>query len=143
MHCPGVHLSLRGRRYDNNSNILIPDIGEEDCGALLCFTDLVQCCRDSDTPTGVGALGQWLYPNGSAVGAMGGREDFYVDRGSSVVRLHRRINATSPTGNFCCEVPDATSTNMRICINTQAVGEHDCMLSTLRQDIICACIAII
>ena len=137
-----MHLSLRGRRYGNNSNILIPDIGEGDCGALSCFTDLIECCRDSDTPTGISVLGQWLYPNGSAVGVMGGREDFYIDRGSSVVRLHRRINVMSPTGNFCCEVPDATSTNMRICINTQAVGKHDCMLSTLRQDVICVLLLI-
>ena len=40
----------------------------------------MECCHDGDTPVGVGALGQWLYPNGSAVGAMSDGQDFYIDR---------------------------------------------------------------
>ena len=83
----------------------------------------MECCRDSDTPvSGVGILGQWLYPNGSAVGVMSDGQDFYVDRGPSVVRLNRRNNDTSTTGQFCCEVPDATSTTIRSCVN--AIGKH-------------------
>ena len=114
----------------NNSNILITDIGEGDCGALYCYTDLIECCHDSDTPVGVGTLGEWLYPNGSAVGARSDGQNFYVDRGPNFVRLNRRSNATSTTGRFCCEVPDATSTNTRICVNV--VGKQNtCKLSTL------------
>ena len=115
----GIYFSLRSKSYSDSSDILIADIGEGDIGALLCFTDLTQCCRNSDTPTGVGVLGQWLYPNGSAVSAESD-EDFYIDRGPSVVRLHRRSNASSPTGRFCCMIPDATSANMKICAN---IGE--------------------
>ena len=86
---------------------------------MLCFTDLIECCRDSDTPDGVRALGQWLYPNGSVIGTRSDVQDFYIDRGPSVVRLNRRSfsNATSTTGLFCCEIPDATSISKKICTN--------------------------
>ena len=110
----GVFFSSRSSFINTNGNILNTDIGEGDCGALLCYTDLNECCHDSNTSNG--ALGQWFYPNGSAVGIWNSGQDFYVDRGPSVVRLNRRINATSTTGLFCCVVPDATSTKTRICI---------------------------
>ena len=66
MSTTGVYLSLRGRSYGDNSYILITDIGEGDDGDLLCFTDLIQCCRDDDTSSGM-ALGEWFFPDGSAV----------------------------------------------------------------------------
>ena len=112
----GVYISLNGVVV---SEVAIADIGEGDDGALICFTDLIQCCRDDDTSIGT-ALGVWFFPNGSAVGIHSAGGDFYRTWGPSVVRLHRRNNATSPTGRFCCEVPDATSTNMRTCAN---IGE--------------------
>ena len=83
---------------------------------LLCYTDLNECCHDSNTTNGT--LGEWFYPNGSDVGTRSNGQDFYVDRGPSVVRLNRRLsNTTSIVGLFCCVVPDATSTETRICIN--------------------------
>ena len=106
---PGVYLTLGGQPYGNGSSILIGEIGEGD-GALLCVTDLVQCCRD-------GALGNWFYPNRSSVRVDGSNDDFYRDRGLGIVRLNRRNNAMSPTGQFCCMVPDATSTDRTTCIN--------------------------
>ena len=108
----GVYLSLGS---GNNSDVLLTDIGEGD-SALSCFTDLTQCCRDSDT-VGEGGLGEWLSPNGSLVQVSGAGDDFYRNRGQSVVRLNRRNNATSPTGQFCCVVPDATYTMVTICTN--------------------------
>ena len=113
-----VHAFLRGRVYSNNSDILITDIGEGE-NALLCLTSLIQCCCVSDTPSisGEEALGRWLYPNGSTIGEMSKGEDFYTDRGSSVVRLNRRNNVTSPSGQFCCEIPDTFFTETSICIN--------------------------
>ena len=125
-----MYFSIQSRKvsnYANNSNIHITEIGEGDCGALLCYTDLIECCRDSDTPVGVGALGHWHYPNGSAVGMMSDRQDFYVDRGPSVVRLNRRDNAISTTGQFCCEILDATSTNIRICVNIDGKLRFYCL----------------
>ena len=75
--------------------------------ALLCYTDNIQCCNDT---------GQWFKLGGGDVGDVNGTGDFYVTRGVGVVRLHRRNN-TSPSGIYCCEVPNALSVNIRTCID--------------------------
>ena len=113
-----MYISLKHKVYGNNSNILISDIGERGDGALLCFTDLIQCCRNNQTSSN-NALGEWFFPNQSAV-EVNSTKEFYKNRGPSRVRLHRKKNVTFPIGHFCCEVPDATLTNIRICAN---VGE--------------------
>ena len=57
-----MYLSLRGRIYtSNNTYIDIDDIGVGDEAALLCITDLMQCCRASELNI---ALERWFYPNG-------------------------------------------------------------------------------
>ena len=113
-----MYLSLHGIPIiTNNSYVDIYDIGEGDEAALLCITDLVQCCYHADTPHGVGVLGQWFFPNGSAVQSKGAGYDFYRNRGRSVVRLNLRNNASSPTGLYCCEVPDSNFTIHRVCAN--------------------------
>ena len=63
------------------------------------------------------ALGQWFYSNGSEVDIAMSGDGFYRNRGPSVVRLNRRNNATSPEGQFCCVVPDATFTSVIVCAN--------------------------
>ena len=108
----GVYLSLGS---GNNTNILITDIGEGD-EALLCYTDLAQCCRGDEMSSRM-ALGWWFYPNRSSIDSGGFGGDFYRNRDSSLVRLNRRNNATSPVGQFCCVVPDATFTNVTVCAN--------------------------
>ena len=99
--------------YSNNSYILNSDIGEGNDGALLCFTDLSPCCDSA----GGSDVGEWFFPDESQVLAPGTGTDFYRDRGPGMVRLHRRNNAMSPTGQFCCEVPNAIFVNTRICAN--------------------------
>ena len=116
----GTSIGLRGKLYTNDSYILITNIGEGDEGALLCFTDLVQCCRNEYSPDESGALGKWFYPNGSDVGMYDDAEEFYTNRGPSRVRLNRRNDTTSPIGSFCCEVPDANFSNITLCAN---IGE--------------------
>ena len=117
-----MFFTLGGQPYHNGSHILIGEIGEGDEAALLCITDLVQCCRGEDTPGVGGALGEWFYPNGSFVRVNGSNDDFYRDRGLGSVRLNRRNDATSPVGQYCCVVPDATSTDKTTCIN---IGEQN------------------
>ena len=112
-----VSLFLHDRLVTNNSYVDIDDIGEGDEAALLCVTDLKQCCRGINTPGGVGALGVWLYPNGTDVLLPGSGDDFYRNRNRSVVRLNRRNNAIFPTGLYCCVVPDSTFTMQRVCAN--------------------------
>ena len=57
---PGLYLTLGGQLYHNGDSILIDEIGEGDDGALLCVTDLIQCCRVIDTVASCGsrALGE-------------------------------------------------------------------------------------
>ena len=104
-------MSLGGTIYSNNSNIRITDIGEGETQALLCYTDLITCCKRD------GVSGQWYFPNRSFVRTGQGDYDVYRNRGDRVVRLNRRNNATHPTGKFCCVVSDATSMDVTICAN--------------------------
>ena len=116
-----MYLTLGGEIYRNGGNIIINEIGEGDDGALLCVTDLIQCCR-SDETGGRGALGEWFYPNGALVHVKDSGDDIYRSRGTGIVHLNRRNDARSPTGQFCCVVPDATFTNRITCIN---IGEQN------------------
>ena len=116
-----MYISLRGKTYLNNSNILITNIGEGDSGAVLCHTDLEDCCRSDETNNSL-PLGQWIYPDLSIVSISASNEDFFINRDTSLVRLNRRGNSTSPTGKFCCEIPDANYTLIKMCVN---LGKFD------------------
>ena len=116
----GVYLSFNGEPYyNNNGEIIITEIGTtkgsvtREGAPLLCYTDNLQCCNNSE-------LGRWFLPDGSVIGTESEAGDFYIDRDQSVVRLNRRNNATSPTGTFCCEIPNAKSVNTKVCAN---IGE--------------------
>ena len=122
-----MYLTLGGQPYRNGSHILIDEI-EGDDGALLCITDLVQCCRSGDTPGEGGALGEWLYPNRSLVRVKDSGDDFYRTRDLGIVRLNRRNSAMFPTGQFCCMVPDVTFMDKTTCIN---IGEEIIILLLL------------
>ena len=104
-----MYLSLNGRRSTNNSDVAVTDIGGVG-EALLCYTDNAQCCNDT---------GRWFKQGGDDVGDVNGDGDLYVSRGLGVVQLHRRNN-TSPSGVYCCEVPDARSLSIFTCAN---IGE--------------------
>ena len=119
-HISGAYLTLGGEIYRNGDNIIINEIGEGDDGALVCVTDLIQCCRSDETGER-GALGEWFYPDGSLVQLEDSGDNFYRNRGTGIVRLNRRNDATSPTGQFCCVIPDATFTNKTTCID---IGEQ-------------------
>ena len=94
---PGVGLYLNGIQHFNNSIISFEQIGEDRC-ALLCYTNLNECCY-------MPKLGEWYSPNGSALRKKNSNDDLYRDRSDSVVRLHRRNNTLMPVGVFCCEIP--------------------------------------
>ena len=68
-------------------------------------------------------FGEWYFPDGTAVPNQRGATSFYRNRGDNgTVNLNHLIdtNVMSPTGEFCCEVPDATDINQTFCIN---IGE--------------------
>ena len=108
-----VRFMLRGKTYVDGDIILITDIGEAD-DALLCVTDNTNCC-------GVQRMGEFYYPDGSAIG-YSVTNSLYRNRGSQVVRLNRRNNTLSPVGRYRCEIPDSSGATQRIYINI--LGTH-------------------
>ena len=79
--------------------------------ALLCVTDLEDCCG---TPRTV--RGDWYFPDGDIVGSRG---EYRVNRGANEerdgqtvygsVRLYRRFSTTPERGRFYCELPSAAN----------------------------------
>ena len=111
----------------------LEDIGEDDDDPLLCLTDLATCCRGRDT-YGWGALGNWFYPNGTAVpnaviDIINGVNiiwKFYRNRGPSVVRMNRRDGGVN--GIYRCEIPISLGPsivyqNIYIGVYTASTGE--------------------
>ena len=103
MTAAGVHFTLGGEIYANNSVISVNSVGEGEEGALICRTDKVDCCG-----TIPNRFGQFYYPNGVQVPVKNAAHVFYRNRGDQLIRLNRREGTASPTGRFCCEIPDAS-----------------------------------
>ena len=93
--------------------MLKTDIGEEANG-LQCTTDRVGCCRNSDGT----AAGHFYFPNGEQVPISEGdlSRTYYRNRGTGFIRLNRRSNGIL-TGQFRCEIPDASGTLVNLFIN--------------------------
>ncbi len=100
----------------SNANATLHD------GALLCVTDLEDCC---DAPRTVD--GDWYYPDGRAVPnhsitLSGGSAEFLINRGANEVRngrqfygsvrLFRRWSNPRERGRFHCELPSAAGPNV-------------------------------
>ena len=96
----GIYFELDGQVFVNNSVLSLSKVGEEG-NALLCKTDLIECCG-----TVPNRYGQFYYPNGVMVPVKSRAHGFYRDRGDQVVRLNRREQIISPKGTFRCEIPD-------------------------------------
>ena len=79
--------------------------------ALLCITDNTGCCNN------IIRKGEFFYPNGSTVSTNGAGNDFYRNRGDQLIRLHRRNNGQAPSGQYKCEIPDASGVDQNIYIN--------------------------
>ena len=130
---PGVRFSLRGMTYQNNSLVTLENIDEgDDNNPLLCLTNLTACCRGGDTPVGTGPLGNWFFPNGTAVPNMIIGVDiiweFYRNRGPSVVRMHRRRGGVN--GIYRCVIPDTTGVNQTIYIGAYTAGSGELYMYT-------------
>ena len=116
----GVYLSLKGVVYANNSAIQITEIGETDPDTnlndgLQCITDRMPCCRFAVR------AGEWyMYtPERSILpGPSPDVTSFYRNRGhdDGTVNLNRP-GGMSPTGLFCCEVPNAAGDTQPLCAN--------------------------
>ena len=86
--------------------------------ALLCVTDLIDCCESPRT-----VRGDWYYPNGTRVD-LNPRTPitFQANRGPNVemnghtiygsVRLFRRFGLPPGRGRFRCELPNAADSTV-------------------------------
>ena len=76
----------------------------------------MSCCRSPNT------AGEWYFPDGmEKVPIRDSATSFYRNRGDGAVNLNRlNTGIMSPTGLYCCEVPDATDAPQRVCAN---IGE--------------------
>ena len=109
-----ISLSINGVVIQPDSNVVITDIGTSQQHQLVCITDKIPCCT---TPN---RAGEWIFPNGSTVPTMGANPtQFYRNRGSSgEINLYRvNDDVITPTGRFCCKVPDAIDEVHNICVN--------------------------
>ena len=103
---------LRGIPYQNNSNVILEDIGEGD-DALFCISNQTACCSSPYTGD-MGALGNWYFPNGTTVPCAGLGSDIYRTRDQMVVYLHRVRGGEE--GIYRCEIPDAMNVTQTIYI---------------------------
>ena len=123
-----VRFSLNGTIYQNNSVVTLEDIGEGEY-ALLCITDLRNCCQPPYTGVmGPLVLGDWSFPNGTLVpnGTRVPSSDrwvIYRDRHQSVVRLNRRRGGVE--GIYRCDIPDTLNVTqtMYIGVYRASTGE--------------------
>lgn len=97
----------------NNSVIKLDDVGQRENG-LLCVTNRLACCG---TPPD--RHGDFYYPNGQIVPKLAASQAFWRDRGAKFVRLNRRDETTTPTGQFRCEIPDASGVLQNIFITLE------------------------
>ena len=105
-----THIEPESEEPSNNNTILHD-------AALLCVTDLVECC-ESPQPRG-----DWYYPDGRVVEFDGFRygAEFQANRGQNEfrngrqfygsVRLWRRFSPQE-RGRFHCELPSAANPNV-------------------------------
>ena len=116
LHPGGIKFELRGKTYQNNSHVVLEDIGEGD-HALLCVTNYNNCCQYPYNGRW-GGRGNWFFPNGTRVPSSGIHWDFHRTRGHMVVRLQRRRGGEE--GTYRCVVPDAMNV-----IQTIYIGVHN------------------
>ena len=93
--------------------------------ALLCVTDLEDCCAAPRT-----VRGDWYFPDGSRIGSdtvnsaafqanRGPNEEINGQTVYGSVRLYRRYSTPPERGRFYCELPSAAepSVNQRLYAN--------------------------
>ena len=113
-----VWFSLRNITYQNNSCVIVEDIGEGD-NALLCMTE---CCQPFYSGENGSAKGNWFFPNGTRVPSTGAQWDFHRTRGQMVLALHRRRGGVS--GIYRCEIRSMNITQtIYIGVYTANTGE--------------------
>ena len=125
----GVSLMFLGATTPNDSFVDLDDVLNIGGGALLsnnnpralvCLTDLVDCCAAPRT-----VHGDWYFPDGTTVGFVGGDSRFLANRGVNdgtnlgSVRLFRRYGSPPGRGHFRCELPNVANPSVNQIINVK------------------------
>ena len=114
-------MDLNGVTLPNNSLVDFDDIpnvsGAEGApgDVLNCRTDLQACCNDGLQMLPA-PVGEWYYPNGTALDFDAGGATFRRNRGLMNVRLWRRATPTE-RGRFRCELPNAQNVIQTVYVN--------------------------
>ena len=107
----GLGFVLNGVSYPNGSTVSRTDIGEG-AAALQCTTDRAGCCSTL-------RAGEFYFPDGTMVPILGADPSIhtiYRSRDNGFIRLNR-INNGMETGQFRCEIPDASGILVNLFIN--------------------------
>ena len=105
--------------------MILEDIGEGE-NALLCMTNLTDCCRPPYTGVNGSIIGNWFFPNGTEVSSdianatSGEERDFYRTRGQMVVRMNRKRGGVE--GIYRCEIPDAINFTQTLYIGVYSLS---------------------
>ena len=105
---------MSGKIVPSNGTIFITDIGTSSSQQLVCTSDRKPCCWDQPQ------YGEWKFPSGSQIKHITeGATAFHRNRDNSGNVNLFRVNSDviSPTGIFCCEIPDANDMNHTLCVN--------------------------
>ena len=131
VHTVGVSLIVRGEVVPSNSLVDVDDIlfttddsqsptnarPDQHDSALLCVTDLVNCCESP-------MLGNWYFPNGDPV-TNTGDPSYRSNRGQNEVRngrqfygsvrlFRRHIPPIQNQGPYRCVLPDRSNVNQTL-----------------------------
>ena len=124
-----VWFSLDGTVYQNNSNVILEDIGEGE-DALLCVTNQTACCRPSRSGVVRHSLGNWFFPNGTRVPSEDKMWDFYRNRGQMMVHMNRRRGGVE--GIYHCKIPNTLGfTHQTIYIEVYSTSTGEWVMYTL------------
>ena len=115
-------MDLNGVTLPNDSLVDFDDIpnvstsgGAKYVDVLNCRTDLEACCNPGLQMLPA-PVGEWYYPNGTALSFDAGGATFRRNRLLMNVRLWRRHTPTE-RGRFRCELPNAQNVNQTVYVN--------------------------
>ena len=94
-------LSFMGQTVPNHSYVDLSLVGTSDSNSVQCHTHLGTCCNNTEGSH----RGDWYFPNGSRLLFSSTGGDIFEQRVAQRVDIHRRYNATSPSGIYRCDIP--------------------------------------
>lgn len=126
---------MGGDILSSDKMVFINDVGTDTSDShppLVCTTDKEPCCQRHPR------YGEWYYPDGQLIPNNVNAVTFYRNRDNegNVNLFRASSNVISPTGRFCCEIPDATSTNYTHCVNIRkihnSIALYSCMIAMFK-----------